>query len=106
MMVKARRTMAAHRTPRSTARHRHSKAECIKILRNLSPYLDDELAAEVCREIHAHLGACPNCEVFLDSLRQTIALCRHAEPAPLSPPLKARLRRQILNAIGRAKPAR
>lgn len=90
--------------PKPTPPHRHrghSKADCLKILRGLSAYLDDELASDVCREIRKHLGACPNCEVFLDSLRQTITLCRHVEPPPLSPAAKARLRGHILRAAER-----
>ena len=100
-MAKLPRTMVTHRTVHSSAPHRHSKAECLKILRSLSPYLDDELAADVCREINAHLGECPNCELFVDSLRRTIALCRHMDTPRLSPSLKARMRRDILNAIAR-----
>jgi len=101
-MVKTRGTMVTHRASHSDHAHRHSKAQCIRILRNLSTYLDDELTSAVCREIRAHLGACPNCELFLASLRQTITLCRHSAPPPLSPSLKTQLRRKILNAIGRA----
>lgn len=91
------------RAPRPRPAHKHggrSKADCLKILRGLSAYLDDELAGNVCREIRKHLGACPNCEVFLDSLRQTITLCRHVEPPPLSAAAKARLRGHILKAAG------
>lgn len=82
--------------------HRHSKAGCLKILRNLSEYLDDELSRDVCKEIRTHLGACPRCEIFLDSLRQTVSLCRHVESKPLSPVLKQRIRRGILEALGQA----
>lgn len=82
-------------------RHGHSKAGCLKILRGLSAYLDDELEGDVCREIRKHLGACPNCEVFLASLRSTITLCRHVTPPPLSSAAKARLRGHILKAAGR-----
>jgi anti-sigma factor RsiW len=82
--------------------HRHSKAQCLKILRNLSTFLDEELPANLCREIRRHLGDCPNCELFLGSLRQTVALCRHVEDRPLTPRLKAQIRRQIFKAIGRA----
>ena len=80
----------------------HSKVTCLKILRRLSDYIDDELSGEVCKEIRRHLGACPNCEVFLSSLRQTVRLCRHIEPRPLSAALKSRIRRSVLHAIGRA----
>jgi anti-sigma factor RsiW len=82
--------------------HRHSKAECLKILRNLSTYLDGELASDVCDEIRAHLGACPNCELFVNSLRQTVSLCRHIGTRPLSPRIKARIHREILKTVGRA----
>jgi len=82
--------------------HRHTKAGCLKILRNLSEYLDDELSRDVCKEIRRHLGACPRCEVFLDSLRQTVFLCRHAEGKRLSRATKSQLRRRILETLGRA----
>jgi len=84
------------------AGHRHSKAGCVKILQRLSAYLDDELTTEVCKEVRAHVGACPKCELFLDSLRQTISLCRHFEASPLSPSKKLQLRREIQKAISRA----
>jgi len=79
--------------------HGHSKAHCIKVLQRLSAYLDDELSVSICKEIRKHMGACPNCEVFVTSLRQTISLCRCADVPSLSPAAKARLRREILRAI-------
>ena len=82
--------------------HRHTKAGCMKILQRLSAYLDDELTADVCQEVRAHMGACPKCEVFLDSLRQTISLCRHLEATPLSSSKKLQLRCEIQKAISRA----
>ena len=88
---------------RNTSRgHRHTKASCVKILQRLSAYLDDELTADVCKEVRAHMGACPKCEVFLDTLRQTISLCRHFEASPLSPSNKLQIRREIQKAISRA----
>lgn len=80
----------------------HSKAHCLKILRRLSDYIDADVTTEACKEIRKHLGACPNCEVFLTSLRQTVSLCRHIESRPLSPALKSRIRRSVLHAVGRA----
>ncbi len=80
---------------RADTEHRHGKGRCLRILRELSAYLDGDLSAEVCREIRRHLGACPNCEDFLASLRQTVSLCRHA-PAPV---LSARERMRMREAI-------
>ena len=99
-MSTARRAIAMHRSPLHL-HHGHSKALCVKVLRRLSAYLDDELTVSICKEIRKHLGACPNCEEFIASLRQAVRLCRHIDPAPLSPAFKARLRIQILKAAGR-----
>lgn len=85
-----------HRRTPSRGQHRHSKSHCLKILRRLSAYLDDELPGKLCREIRKHLGACPKCEIFLSSLKQTVNLCRHSPTRPLSTAAKTSLRRKIL----------
>jgi len=87
---------------RKPLHHDHSKRHCLKILQKLSAYLDDELSGQICAEIRSHIGACPNCEIFLDSLRQTIILCRHHEPHPLSAAARATLRRDILKSVASA----
>lgn len=82
----------------SMARHRHThgKIRCLRILRRLSAYIDDELSASICREIRRHLGACPNCETFVASLRQTVSLCRHSPVPTLSAADRALMREKIL----------
>ncbi len=82
--------------------HRHSKAGCLKILQRLSAYLDDELTTDLCKEVRAHMGVCPKCELFLDSLRRTVSLCRHLDANPLSPSKRLQIRREILKAIHRS----
>ena len=94
-MTTRRKSMTA-----GSAGHRHSKAHCIKVLRRLSEYLDKDLSTSICKEIRKHLGACPNCEVFVASLRQTIRLCRHCDAPRLSPALKAQIRSEILRLVG------
>lgn len=94
-MTIRRRARRQSRRPRS---RRPGNTHCLNILRRLSAYLDEDLPTNVCDEIRRHLGACPNCETFVASLRQTIALCRYAPPAPLSAADKAQLRRQIMRA--------
>jgi anti-sigma factor RsiW len=98
MATKRRRLKAPHGALRSHMGH--SKARCINVLRQLSAYLDSELSRDICTEIRKHLGACPNCEEFINSLRQTVSLCHHVTPRPLSPALKARIRTQVLNTVG------
>jgi anti-sigma factor RsiW len=84
----------------SGADHRHTPGEgrCLDILRQLSAYIDDELPEDICAELRRHLGACPNCEEFIASLRDTVRLCRHHQPPPLSAFDRARLRQDILRA--------
>jgi anti-sigma factor RsiW len=88
---------AQRRGPRAVARpHEHSKERCLDILRQLSAFIDDELAPDICGEIRRHMGTCPHCEDFVASLRQTVALCRH-HPAPtLSSAERVRMRALIL----------
>lgn len=97
---RARNHSSASRRSGRASRSRKNKAHCLHILRQLSDYLDDELAQDVCTEIRRHLGACPNCEIFVTSLRQTISLCRQVAPKPLSVSAKAHLRHQIMQAAG------
>jgi len=90
------------RTRRRTARMtRHSKAQCRKILRTLSGYLDNDLPKSVCREIRKHLGLCPNCDLFVHTLKRTINLCKKADVARLTASDKTKLRKEILTAASR-----
>ena len=78
--------------------HTHGQGHCIDLLKQLSAYIDDELPADICREIRRHLGACPNCEVFIVSLRHTITLCRHRPAPQLTSVDRMNMRRAILDA--------
>jgi anti-sigma factor RsiW len=80
----------------SGRRHQHRPGNCLNILRQLSAYIDDELPSDICRELRRHLGACPNCEVFIASLRQTVTLCRHSRTPQLSAKDRIALRQKIL----------
>lgn len=101
-MIAKSQAMTTHRKSMQArpAGHRHSKAHCLKVLRRLSEYLDQDLSTSICKEIRKHLDACPNCEVFVASLRQTIRLCRQAVPPRLSPALKAQIHSEILRLVG------
>jgi len=92
-----RRTSKRPRASASTRRKQgHGKAHCLRILRQLSAYIDDELSGDICEEIRRHLGACPNCETFVTSLRQTVSLCRQSPSPTLSAASRALMRQKIL----------
>jgi anti-sigma factor RsiW len=78
--------------------HGPGERRCLDILRQLSAYIDDELPKDICAELRRHLGACPNCEVFVASLRDTVKLCRQYQPPELSTYDRAQLRQEILRA--------
>ena len=81
-----------------TKPHDADGRRCLDILRQLSAYIDDELPEDICAELRRHLGACPNCEVFVASLRDTVKLCQQHQPPPLSTYDRAQLRQEILRA--------
>jgi anti-sigma factor RsiW len=78
--------------------HSHSQGDCVDLLRQLSAYIDDELPSDVCTEIRRHMGACPNCEVFIASLQHTVTLCRHRPVPQLTSVDRMNMRRTILDA--------
>jgi predicted anti-sigma-YlaC factor YlaD len=68
---------------------RHS--DCRDRLGNLSDYLDGTAQEAVCREIEKHLETCPDCRIFVDTMRKTITLYRERDQK-ITFPEEARLR--------------
>jgi anti-sigma factor RsiW len=97
----AKRTAARGKKTPVVRSHRHEPGRCLNILRKLSAYIDDELSQDICRQIRTHLGACPHCEEFMASLRQTVLLCRHRPTPALSSADRLRMREAILQNAGR-----
>ena len=77
--------------------HEHNKESCIELAGKLSEYLDEELPADLRREVEAHFESCSDCEHFLTSLR------RVKGAAPLLPPqeLPPERLREISEAVRR-----
>ncbi len=65
-----------------------SEKDCRYWLNFFSEYIDEELEAEVCRELESHLRRCPHCRVVVDTLRQTLYLYQTTmrDAAPSLPP--------------------
>jgi anti-sigma factor RsiW len=59
--------------------HRH----CLELFEKLSEYIDQELEPETRRHIEAHVAECLACFECLQTLKQTIALCRQAGDQPV-----------------------
>ena len=97
-MTKKKTTTPRKQSKPSTHGHSHRQGDCVNLLRQLSAYIDDELPSDVCTEIRRHMGACPNCEVFIASLQHTVTLCRHRTTPPLTSADRKNMRRAILDA--------
>ena len=97
-MTKKKTSAPKKRSRPSSQRHTHGQDHCVDLLRQLSAYIDDELPSDICREIRRHLGACPNCEVFIASLQHTVTLCRHRPVPQLTSVDRMNMRRTILDA--------
>jgi anti-sigma factor RsiW len=96
-MTKKKTAAPKKRSRPSSQRHTHGQGHCVDLLRQLSAYIDDELPSDICREIRRHLGACPNCEVFIASLQHTVILCRHRPAPQLTSTERVNMRRVILD---------
>jgi anti-sigma factor (TIGR02949 family) len=50
-----------------------------QLLSKVCEFIDGELDDETCEALQKHLAACPNCRIFVDSMRQTIVLYQHCD---------------------------
>ena len=98
-MTQKKTSQSKKRSGRASHSHTDGEGHCLDLLRQLSAYIDDELPSDICREIRRHLGACPNCEIFIASLRQTVTLCRHRPAPTLTSIDRANMRRAILDSV-------
>ena len=54
----------------------HPHHNCVALFERLSEYIDKELDTPTCEDIEAHIKACKPCQVCLETLKQTVDLCR------------------------------
>ena len=64
---------------------------CREYIEELNSFLDGELDDELCHEIEEHIGQCNNCRIMVDTMRQTVALCREGRREKLPPTLEDKL---------------
>jgi hypothetical protein len=41
--------------------------------------MGEDLDAPACKEVAEHLESCPNCKVYLDTVKKTVTICRENE---------------------------
>jgi anti-sigma factor RsiW len=67
----------------------------------LSQYIDDELDPVVQEEVARHVKTCLACAVCLETLKRTVAFCRH----PQTKPIPETLSRSLRSFIQRIRPS-
>lgn len=66
-------------------------SNCMEVMKEISNYLDGDLAEEVKSVIREHLKKCSNCQVIFDTTRKTIELYCDGEIFPLPDAVRERL---------------
>ncbi len=57
----------------------HEHDLCQEFLSQISDYLDNDIDPITCDELERHLVDCPNCRVFVDTLKKTVYLFQQRE---------------------------
>ena len=65
--------------------------KCLDYVNDLNDYLDGELDPSLCDEIERHIGHCENCRIMVDTMKQTVTLCREGQPEKLPAALEDKL---------------
>jgi anti-sigma factor (TIGR02949 family) len=76
---------------------------CEDLLNELNDYLDDELSADLRRELEEHLAECRPCKVVADSARQTVKIVTGCRSFELPPKFSAKIMSKIRAAGGGRK---
>ena len=72
---------------------------CDEVMDELSNYLDDEVTAEIRREMEAHLAHCRTCQVLYDSARKTLRIVTDSSSFELPEVVSARLMSKIMAGV-------
>ena len=84
---RARARLREHMLPTltpATPTGRTAQPGCPDIVSMFSRYLEEEVDADMCREMQEHVESCDFCERTCESLKRTVAVC-NAIPAPEIP---------------------
>ena len=68
---------------------------CSKYIQDIADYIDGEVDQALCTELEKHLAGCENCRIMVDTLKQTVVLCREGKKESLPPEIESRLNNAI-----------
>lgn len=64
---------------------------CKEFLQELNEYLDENIDVELRRKLEAHINACPNCFVILDTTKKTVQVYKGMEAQVIPQDVHTRL---------------
>lgn len=64
---------------------------CSKYIQDIADYIDGEIDETLCADIEKHLQECNNCRIMVDTLKQTVVLCRDGKKEKLPVEIEAKL---------------
>jgi RNA polymerase sigma-70 factor (ECF subfamily) len=70
-------------------------SKCNEQIQEIADYIDGELDAKLCAELEEHLKGCENCRLMVDSLKQTVMLCKDGKCVELPESISSRLNEAI-----------
>lgn len=70
-------------------------SSCPDVVRALSRKLEDELDADACAEMQAHVDGCPACARTCDAMKDALKACRSSTTTELTPQLQEQVRATI-----------
>jgi hypothetical protein len=70
---------------------REDPVHCREVIQQISEYLDAETARELAAELESHLVDCPNCRIYVDTVKKTITLYRSEKPLECPAEVRRRL---------------
>lgn len=65
--------------------------ECRKYIQEIADFVDGEIDESLCADLVEHMKSCENCRIMVDSMRQTVMLCRDGKLEKLPPAIESRL---------------
>ena len=72
---------------------------CSEVLAELSNYLDDEVTAEIRRELEQHVSHCRTCQAIYDSTRKTLRIVTESRSFELPEDVSVRVRKSIMDKV-------
>jgi anti-sigma factor RsiW len=79
---------------------------CNEVIAELANYLDDQIAAEIRRELEVHLAHCQTCRALVDSTRKTITIVTESRSFELPESVSARILERIKTRVRQGRKPR